>query len=334
MSENSLFARLCARLAANPDSQGEVHVDCPFCGKEAKRGQTHASFSERGFHCFVCGQGTSLAHLAEMLLGREAPEPVVPAYPRQTERARKPVVPGRLDEFSRLAELYASSTVALAYWLKYKPVPEEAVSAYRLGLGAYPKHMSRCEHQRLQVPLIAQGKVVGFRGRQLVWRCSCGKWLSPSGSRMILYNGERLTGEPHEGMGYAYGWRPIAGKVLFIVENPIDALLLEARYPRVCAVATLGVTIWQAAWTELVARARPGLVIVAYDNDRPGNGGGQRGKEAWLADPKHKQDIVPNGIRLANRLLEAGVRARLVQWAGYPLKTDVGDALKGATCRS
>ena len=63
-------------------------------------------------------------------------------------------------------------------------------------------------------------------------------------------------------------------------------------------------------------------MLVAYDNDRPGNGGGAAGREAWLAE--HGKDIEPNGVKLVNRLLKAGVKATLMDWGGYPLKTDIG----------
>ena len=65
MSNEDLFDLLIDHFGVEPDSDGEVRVDCPNCGKEAKRGQTHFSFSERGGHCFVCGTSWSLRRLAE-----------------------------------------------------------------------------------------------------------------------------------------------------------------------------------------------------------------------------------------------------------------------------
>jgi len=202
-------------------------------------------------------------------------------------------------------------------------VPESLVAAYRLGYGAYPQYTSKCSHRRLQVPLIERGQVVGFRSRSV--GCDCAKWLSPAGSRTLLYNGERLTRGPYYGMGFALNaWVP-HGDVLYIIENPVDAILLEHNSPEVYAVATLGVTMWQPEWTELVVRARPAMVVVAYDNDRPGNGGGIPGRDAWLRD--HPKDIVPNGVKLVNALLTAGVNARLFPWADSPLKADIGDLI-------
>jgi hypothetical protein len=162
------------------------------------------------------------------------------------------------------------------------------------------------------VPLYEDGEIVGIRGRSL--GCDCGKWLSPGGSRCVLYNAEHLS--------------RVAGKVLWILENPIDALMLELRVSQSVAVATLGVSLWQDDWTERVVGCGAKRVIVSYDFDMPGNGGGKVGREAWLAT--HDKLIVPNGVKLCNRLLEAGVRAMLFPWPeDTPLHTDIGDVLAG-----
>ena len=324
MTAEDLFTTLCSRLNAQPDSHGEAHVPCPNCGKEPKPGQVHFSFSVRGGYCMVCGEAYSLPALAR-IWGQEVPEftPIRAHHPADRAALDVAKVKAAPADFERLAMIFANSQDALPQWLAYKRVPESLVAAYRLGYGAYPQYTSKCSHRRLQVPLIERGQVVGFRSRSV--GCDCAKWLSPAGSRTLLSNGERLTRGPYYGMGFALNaWVP-HGDVLYIIENPVDAILLEHNSPEVYAVATLGVTMWQPEWTELVVRARPAMVVVAYDNDRPGNGGGIPGRDAWLRD--HPKDIVPNGVKLVNALLTAGVNARLFPWADSPLKADIGDLI-------
>lgn len=306
--EASLFERLCQRLNARPDRRGEVHVNCPFCGKEAKRGQVHFSFSERGAKCLVCGESAGLRRLAEVY-GLDGAQAWTPPTPR-AEAPRRTL--DRSADFARWCDEWARNPRAVDAWQKYKPLPEQVIRAHRLGLGRFPKYASQCQHERLMVPLYQDGKVVGIRGRAL--DCEHDKWLSPAGSKCALYNAEHL--------GRA------AGRVVWIVENPIDALLLELALPDAVAVATLGVSMWQEEWTGRIAQARPASVIVAYDNDRPGNGGGETGRAVWLAT--HPKDLLPNGVKLANRLLAAGVRARLFPWpADAPVHMDIGDVLRG-----
>jgi DNA-directed RNA polymerase subunit RPC12/RpoP len=305
IDSRTLFNDLCARLGVQPDRRGEAHYQCPECGKEVKRGQTHFSFSERGAACMVCGYRASLNKLAARW-GHEAPRPMPAPAPRP-----KPLERRLVTNWALLSSQYAGNPRLLEAWNSYKPLPEHVIRAHRLGLGAFPRYLSKCQHERLMVPLFESGECVGIRGRST--GCECGKWLSPQGSRCTLYNAEHLA--------------RARGKVLFIVENPIDALMLEQLSADVVAVATLGVSMWQEPWTEWVAACGAARVIVAYDNDVPGNGGGERGREEWLRT--HAKDLVPNGVRLVNRLLKAGAPARLYDWGDAPLKSDIGSVLMG-----
>ena len=315
------FDAICLALGAKPDRRGEVWMTCPACGKEGQ----HFSFSERGAYCFVCGAAYGLRELAAILgIGERPADRPFRARPHPTARVERQPPPA---QFAALADQYAADPTVVHRWWEYRPRLEPAIMrAYRLGCGAYPTYLSKCQHERLQVPLILEGQVVGFRGRQIDCACEKAKWLSPKGSVMGLYNGERLGKGRAPGLLRAPLPRTVEGNALFIVENPIDALLIEAS-TAFCAVATLGVSMWQEPWTQAVRDARPGLVWVAFDNDRPGNGGGEQGRAAWLET--HEKDIVPNGVRLVNKLLEAGVSARLFPWQGYPLKTDIGDLVGG-----
>ncbi len=318
-----MFNRLCQLLSAQPDRRGEAHIPCPWCGKEPARGQVHFSVSERGGHCFCCGNGGSVYQVAARLgLEGKTPRPVVVPRPPAHRPRPKPTA-----DFGQLARVYETYPGRVELWRAYKPLWPETIEAYRLGYGSFPQYTSRCQHPRLMVPLIAEGKVVGFRGRR-VEGCTCEgkvKWLSPVGTVPVLYNGERL-GAQGPLLGMAAGDRLATGRTLFIVENPLDALLLEQLGQNVTAVATLSVSQWNEGWTDLIRLARPRSVIVAYDNDRPGNGGGVIGRERWLR--AHPRDIEPGGVRLVNQLLAAGVPARLFPWPkNAPEHADIGDLL-------
>ena len=312
-----LFGQLCAKLMVKPDREGEAHVECPGCGKEVKRGQTHFSFSARGGHCFVCGASYSLAALAQMYDVKDwRPDP----SRRQARERRRPE--RRWDGGALMAQ-YTAHERRFEMWRRYRSLLSEAIiDRAGLGVGAFPQYTSKCEHDRLMVPLIVGGEVVGFRGRAL--DCECGKWLSPSGNRTVLYNGRRLGADIDTLADVTGNAKQVSHPIVTIVENPLDALLieeLEGGY----AVATLSVSYWKDEWTRAMVDLAPKLVMVMYDNDRPGNGGGQEGQLRWLAE--HPKDIVPNGVRLANDLIAAGVKAQLYDWGDAPYKMDAGDLL-------
>lgn len=302
------FSLLCQHLNIAPDRRGECHVTCPSCGKEPKRGQAHFSFSEKGAHCFVCGLDIGLKALAGHY-GLTDGSPVAP-LPR-VEAAPQYHYDILEHEPDRLAAQYAAHPEAVARWQAYKPLPAEVITRYQLGYGRLPRYSSRCQHERLIVPLLgSSGHVVGFRARSA--GCDCGKWLSPAGSQMVLFNMATLAFS--------------AGEQLWIVENPIDALLLEQRYP-VKAVATMGVTIWHDEWTHWIVAAKPRRVVVAYDHDVPGNGGTPEMRRRWAEE--HNGKVMPsNGARLANTLLTAGLPAVLLPWPeDAPEKADIGQVL-------
>lgn len=327
MSE--LFRRLLDFHDMQPDRRGEAHVECPWCGKEPQRGQTHFSFSRHGAHCFVCGKSSSLEYYARVV-GLDG-EPV-----RHYDHEREPVVPRKARRY--WWQDHPSDTLAAITrlsveerwraWQAYKPVTRAMVERHRLGVGKLPlmwshreqryRPASKCTHDRLLVPLFEDGFLVGVRGRAI--DCDCGKWLSPGGNHATLYNAEAL----------------MPGCTVIIVENAVDALLVtDATADDVVAVSTLSVSYllpgrdgWsRPGWIAAIKAASPKAVIVWYDNHRPGNGGGPAGKRAWLA--KYGRDITPNGKRLCAGLKDEGLPATLYDWAGYPLDTDIWEVMSG-----
>lgn len=285
---------------------GEYHIACPACGHASSPKDPHCSFGPKGWHCFSCGAGGSLTHLAG-LVGLDAGEYTPPAPARDPERRD----PARwLAYASELAMNYAAHPRAWELWQSYKPVSQAAFRANALGVGVLP--YSKCRHERLIVPIYDGGQIVGLRGRSL--GCDCGKWLAPGGTLIELYP---LYNQAALGMN----------QVVWIGENPVDALLLSERTPY-AGVATYSVSYWYERWTAALIAARPELVVVAYDNDLPGNGGAARRQEferAWLSS--HHQLTLSAGPKLVNTLRRAGLPAVLYDWQDAPHKSDIGTVI-------
>lgn len=295
------YAQLCHGLSARPDGKGEVYVACPNCGK----GDRHFSFNQRSGFCFRCGFKTGLHKLRQMLLG----DRVLDFAPPPAPRPRRP--PRWLPDADSIANSLASQPGTISAWQSYKPVPVDAIADFRLGWGVFPgglwdsSNHYRCRHRRLIVPLTLGGRVVGFRCRAV--ECGCAKWLSPGGSRLTLFNAENV----------------IPGRLLFIVENPIDAILLHYTHHQP-AVATLGVTIWKIPYTRLVTAASHRLV--AYDNDPSGCTTDPEKLAEWT---RHHPDLDPplRGFWLADKLSGQHLPTDVFDWSHYPDINDIGDLL-------
>lgn len=357
MSDN-LLKRLIDHTGATAGrgSQAhEYHLACPDCGHESSPRDPHCSFSARGWHCFSCGSGGSLAGLADKLnLAADAPY-FAPQRPQKAEITRKSVLPywmSSLQQTSLLGAFWGHSR-RFDLWRAYKPLTRELIIRYGLGVGVLPA--SRCKHERLVIPIFSGTMLVNFRGRAI--NCQCGKWLAPGGwgdlsmlDYQPLYNADALTSQ---------------GAVVFVVENPVDALLLTdnpmpaiawmtngkkadreliesiamgewgAAVSRgepnmVVGVATYSTSYWRDTWTEALLAARPRLVVVAMDNDLPGNGGAYRRSELqreWLKTHPRVPDA--RGEKLKRRLRKSGLPTVLFNWQDAPNKYDIGSLMEG-----
>jgi len=299
-----LLTELIQKTHAVKDRGGEFHLACPSCGHESSPKDPHCSFSQNGWHCFSCGSGGSLNALGKLLSVDNFDTVSLPRI--DTKAPQKPAqwLTGAL------AQRFAEHPRRLELWNAYKPRSEATIDRMQLGVGVLP--YSRCKHERLIVPVWNGPQLVGLRGRQL--DCDCGKWLASAGWSIDLaplYNSDALS----------------IGQVIWIVENPVDALMLSER-TEYAGVATYSVSYWTEAWTNRLIEAQPELVIVAYDNDLPGNGGAARRAEferEWL---KTHQVLPPSGgVKVVNRLLEAGLPATLYDWGNAPHKSDIGNLL-------
>lgn len=307
---HELLRQLIAKTGAISDrKQKEWHIPCPECGHESTPKDPHFSFSLDGAFCFVCGYKGSLAGLARRLnCHAEAASP----WPVRRPEPRKPdALPAWMMNGEHLVRQYEQHSRRVDLWNSYKRLSRETIERMRLGVGVLPA--SRCKHERLIVPVFAGTMLVGLRGRSL--SCDCGKWLQSGGTtleRLPLYNEQALEQDG----------------VAWIVENPIDALMISERTPYT-GLATYSISYWREAWTETLRAAAPELVVVAFDNDLPGQGGGvnrERMVREWLRT--HPKVPEPRGPKLANTLIKAGLPAVLYDWpAGTPNKFDIGSLL-------
>jgi hypothetical protein len=312
------FTDLVRSTGAHFDRRGEAHIACPVCGHPSSPKNPHCSFSEAGWHCFVCGEGGSLARLAE-LLGKEYTPPVQPVVVRK-KRTDEDVPVWKLRPESYVCS-YESHPDRIERWMSHKPLHMKTIINYRLGIGVLPPvapgyYPGRCNHERLIVPIFWGTQLVGLRGRRL--DCNCpGKWLQAKGMLMEsipLYNETALG----------------VGNVVWIVENTVDALLISQVGRAGVGVATYSTSYWTERWEQRIVDARPEMVIVAFDNDLPGNGGALR-RDEFIAEWKtsHGHYVPdPRGVKLVNRLLERGVRAILYDWGLAPHKADIGSLLQ------
>jgi len=303
----TLLTELIQKTGAITDrKQQEWHITCPSCGHESSPRDPHCSFSERGYHCFVCGASGSLKALAGLLNLENITIGHMTYIAKKTPK--KPSC-GHLGVF---AERAAKNPRRAELWAAYKPLSLGTIDRMQLGVGILP--YSRCKHERLIVPVYSGPELVGLRGRAI--DCDCGKWLASAGwsnDLAPLYNSDALS----------------IGQVIWIVENPVDALMLSER-TEYAGVATYSVSYWTDAWTKRLQEAQPELVVVAFDNDLPGCGGGLRRDEfirKWLENPKHKVVPPASGPKLANKLIEAGLPATLFDWKDADYKADIGSLL-------
>lgn len=311
-----IFDDLLCHFGVQPDRSGEAHADCPFCGKPAKRGQRHFSFSAKGYKCWVCGESGGLGKLVKYL-GRDgglAENSLI--LPRQQNSSRQPK-PNRPPSWStnvelaaRLVSEYTTHSHRYEYWQAYKPLSIETINRWNLGYGKLPGQTT----SRLILPIYQNGKVNHLRGRLPANDSrDLSKWIAAKGSPAVLFNVDGIY----------------PNCVVVIVENPIDAILLMQNYPDIVAVApSNGAGTWKKDWTQSILECKPLVVIVVYDNDLAGQPNQETLKslrQSWHEAHPGKKLPQPNGPKLVRQLNKVGVPATLWQWpAETPHKADMG----------
>lgn len=274
-------------------------MDCPFCGKEARRGQTHFSFSANGYKCWVCGAKGGLKALADHL---RLDAPLISRQP--PEQKPPPPVARWRENPERLLDGYWSHPQKYRAWADYKPISRSTIDRYRFGYGRLPfqdadGHWYMSRQEWLIVPLFERGQLVGLRGRNLTNRGP--KWISATGSAYTLWGVEDIK----------------ANDTVWLCENYVDAAWLMESHCDWKAVALGGATTWKPIWTEYLRSRSPECVIVALDNDLAGQATGARLeqlRQQWASAHPGLSIPIPNGPKIANQLLACGIKAMLFEW--------------------
>lgn len=297
--QGDLFGHVHAALQGERNRRGWYDCDCPWCGKPAMRGQIHFSYSDLGYRCWVCGATGNLPSLAEHL--RLQPDrSLVQWQPKRSEPL--PVARWRQNP-TELLRRYQSHPDRYSAWRRYKPLSSATIDRYGFGLGRLPFQRDGGEwymskHDWLTVPLWEAGQLVGLRGRNL--GDNGPKWISAAGTTYTLWGIDHVR----------------AASICWLCENYVDAAWLAQEHPEWCAVAIGGATTWQATWAQMLQERKPSTVIVALDNDLPGQAQGQFRQAleaAWVAE-RNTEPPPANGPRIANALRSVGVNAVLFRW--------------------
>jgi hypothetical protein len=332
-----LYDALSSRLRGDSDHKGRTHADCPFCGAAGRtRGHRPAyhfylfDFEKgSGYVCWSCGAKGTLRELAQRLdvQGDETPRalPDTPADPTPPWAA-----PDAMETYTRWAMDAERQRQIVAAWQAYKPLTADMIRRERLSVGklTFYDESRRIwyagRHPRLLVPLIIGSRLVGFRGRAFERGDTGPKWITASYSQQALMGLDRVT----------------PGSTVIWCENLIDRLLAEQDEPGIVAIASGGLA-WQPGWILALAKRKPGKVVVWFDHDLAGNGGGsERGAmvKAWLQEISARRraagtdSSIPmpqaptgRGPILVDELQAAGVNAELYDWPiGTPRKADLG----------
>ena len=321
-----------------------VPAICPFCGKSNER-EFHSSYGaifdgDYGFKCFSCGVAYPLSALYSKLTGRHAEGAMPTVTLRPTRERAKPYWKKQLPS---LMVAYTGHPDRYTAWHSYRRISQEVAEKYQLGVGILPQSQHR--DIRLIVPILEHDGIVMLRGRRIDGDGP--KWTSAGG---VSPADIQLPFAEH-----------VDTDILFIVENPIDAILIN-EYSRASAVAALSTNYWYPHWTAKIKALKPSIVITAYDHDLAGEGVsvGQvikvareriakiyaaRGVE--LAKIKivkvetsargwriHWQSgsnegilpiPAPAGVQRRNELLKAGIQVASMPWKDAADKCDIGD---------
>lgn len=247
-----------AELIGKLTSSGFIVLpECPFCAAEKKAGL--AKFGDRHrFNCFVCGKKVQSPEEWEDLAARMAAPMQYQPTPKTREQAPPKTYPWQSDPMKWHHRYTNNRNAVLLAWQAYKPLTEQSIIKYQLGLGVLPHNA--CQHQRLIYANIenSDNQASAFRGRAM--SCNCDpKWLTLIGSQAWLW-------------GFYHVLRRAEGKRLIIGENPVDCMLAMQAMPDVLAVAsTAGAGTFPDAWIDLIVAAKPKSVLVWLDNDLIGN---------------------------------------------------------------
>lgn len=314
------------RIGKKPSPSGFITLpECPYCGSIRKAGLK----ANGVFKCFVCGKDVRSYDDWQDLAARMA-APM--QYTTSKSEQRQPIIKKQLvwqrDPMRWHSRYTNDRNAVIEAWQAYKPLSEASIMRAQLGLGIMPptdnqsNYTLGCNHQRLIYANIenADKQATAFRGRRIGCTCTA-KWITVKGSDAWLWGSYHML-------------RLAAGRWVFIVENPIDALLVMQAMPDVIAIAgTAGAGTFP--WVKLVASANPKGALVWLDNDLIGNPT-PRTRELlireWIANMR-KRGHEPTPDMIAHQRTKAMAPKLVTQFQALHVKSKAWEWAEGTTPR-
>lgn len=292
---------------------GKIHIACPSCGKRPKPNQTHCIVDERGLHCFVCNFSMSLYQLCvnEGLIGGDKVE-IETRVIEQPEEAKVDTGAWWKAMWPKILERYLANSDKYKLWYNYKGVLPETVDKYQLGIGMVPASNGKWwSGTRLIVPVIRDGVMVGIHGRAIGEHSV--KWAAASGSDKKALWMETCKG----------------AKLVAIMENYVDALLLKQLHPDLGVMALGSARVLHDEEMAVLQEAKPELTIMMLDNDLVGQANEPTKRyliKQWeVKNPGKRCPVVLNGIRNVNMLTKNRLKSIAFPWPkDAPPKADPG----------
>jgi len=258
----------------------QLTLKCLFCGEDHRKGKMYVSAEHGAFDCKICGVTGGWRMLLEHF--GDEPDDASPVF----KPSRKTAI---LDEYAALSARALSANPKVAEYLRERGLTDDTVAA--AGIGYHAKNVSlvdsmesvgvqggytRAEvretgllnergqeflENRVTIPYIEGGRTVQVRGKDLA-----GKYITPPGEQVRLYNADVLRG----------------AETVFITEGEFDALILrqvlsaapETRARNIAVVAVPG-TQSLPGGTDGFARMFEDArrVYIGFDTDDAGRRG-------------------------------------------------------------
>ena len=285
IKREELLKQIIAKLdgVRGPDKRGEYIAWCPFHpdGQGKPPHQRSLYFSERGFHCFGCGEEGSLQKLAELLFISADTAEITSLDISILEKA----------------VLFYSQRVPddILAWLDNRGLTDDSIHKFRLGCasgglrryfeeqgviiedaketGLIKENDKDYFYQNLVIPYIQGGKVIGIRGRS--HPDSSKKIYFPlPGFESHLFNIDLLRN----------------AKYPILTEGELDAILL-------CQLGFDGLGIpgsnaFKEEWVSSFERFD--VVYICFDADDSGRKGAERTAE--MLGEKARIAFLPDGL--------------------------------------
>lgn len=268
-THHTTLNELVHSLNAEYRHDGEYHAQCPHCGKEVKRGQTHMSFGKSGYFCQRCKEGGSLSKLATILdLGIAVEWTDPPKPPKDKTRLSDRI---DIDAFVDRLGNYETALRKLQLSKPYATLP--IMQKYRVVYGCMPGQKT----PRIFFPIVETGQDVGLRGR-LSPDFVRSEWMIENDIHPDKYMFARGSKTPFFNIDSVQD-----AAVVVLIENNLDSMVIPEKYPTINGMTCTSISPTTGAGTkpsrnpQVVNALRGKVVVLWFDNDAAG----QRATQQW-----------------------------------------------------